>query len=324
MINLIFKLFGGTIRTHVATAITAAALWIVAQAATHLSPQVAATIDPNALAATMLAIVLWLMNVLTNKTHNANLEALQNAIETTVVSIPVKQAIAVEASKTIVQIPNKSQGGLGPIKIVIATLFLSITAANAQITVVQHKEFKTWFDAGKNEPIYVKWTLTPAMLPKDHLPRINKFCEDPQIPGTKLNRDYEESGYDQGHQMPAQDAASDQQAETECFYFSNMEPQVPELNRVTWKDLEMWCRHEVTTTGHTLTIVCGGGNFTGSIGPDKVAIPSYCWKAIEENGKWTAYLFPNVATVKNKPFTEYAINIKDLDAKLGTSVEKIQ
>ena len=208
--------------------------------------------------------------------------------------------------------------------VILLNLVVCLTAANSQVTVVQHKQFKTWFDAGKHEPIYVKWTLTPAMLPKDHLPRTNKFCEDPQIPETKLNRDYEESGYDQGHQMPAEDAASDQEAEAECFYFSNMEPQRPELNRVTWKDLEMWCRKEVETTGHTLTIVCGGWQFVGTIGPDKVAIPSFCWKAIEENGTWTAYLMPNDPGVKTKPFTAYSISISDLDAKLQFKVEDVK
>ena len=195
----------------------------------------------------------------------------------------------------------------------------------AQQQIVQHKQYELCFDQTLHEPVWVKWTLTPAMLPKDHLPRTNKFTSDPQVAHTNLNKDYEKSGYDQGHMMPAQDAASDEQAEMECFYFSNMEPQVPELNRVVWKNLEMWCRHEVTTTGKTLIIICGGIDFSGTlIGPDKVAVPKFCWKAIQEDGKWTAYKMPNTATVKTQEFTAYVVPIAELDKALGFSIEQLK
>lgn len=209
-------------------------------------------------------------------------------------------------------------------KLLYLVLLLVTVTCNAQQVTVHHKAYTTCFDQSLHEPVWVKWTLTPAMLPKDHLPRTNKFTEDPLIPNTKLNKDYEGSGYDQGHLSPAQDNAADQQTEIECFYFSNMEPQLPELNRVVWKSLEMWCRSEVLSKNTTLTIVCGGYNFNKTIGPDKVAVPTYCWKAILEDGKWTAYVMPNDPAVKQFPFTHYVIDISVLDKTLGFKVEDLK
>ena len=208
--------------------------------------------------------------------------------------------------------------------VLVLNLVVCLTAANSQVTIVQHKGYKAWFDSEKHEPVYVKWTLTPAMLSGPHFPRTNEFKADPLLPGTNFNKDYDGAGYDKGHQQPAEDASGDKQTEEECFYFSNMEPQTPNLNRVTWKGLEMWCRKEVINKGVTLTVICGGLQFDKTIGPDKVAVPAYCWKAVEENGIWTAWLFPNTSDVTSKPFTAYAIGVKDLDTKLGFKVEDIQ
>ncbi|MEB0284833.1 DNA/RNA non-specific endonuclease, partial [Sphingomonas sp. 10B4] len=81
----------------------------------------------------------------------------------------------------------------------------------------------------------VSWDLIPGqLLCNKHFARTNKFTADPKINGTALSSDYKKSGYDQGHQMPAQDNTCDSIGQVECFFFSNMVPQTPELNRITW------------------------------------------------------------------------------------------
>ena len=105
-----------------------------------------------------------------------------------------------------------------------------------------------------------------------------------------------------------------------------MVPQVPNLNRVTWKALEVWCRKEVTGEKHHahdhlrrirlhLDHRPGQGRRAGR---------SAGWKAVLENGQWSAWLMPNVATVDTKPFTTYAVPIAELDRKLGLKVEAIK
>ena len=122
--------------------------------------------------------------------------------------------------------------------------------------------------------------------------------------------------------MPAEDAAYSKRTEMECFYYSNMDPQVPLLNRVTWEALERWCRSEVTSKQTSLVIVCGGYGFSSTIG--KVSVPSYCWKAVCENGRWRAWSMPNVATVCLRPFMAYAISMQQLDAAVGVRVENLR
>ena len=193
-------------------------------------------------------------------------------------------------------------------KLIYLLLVCGCTPVMAQKPTVRHKLYTSYFNPAAHEPDSVSWNLNAAMLNcKNHLPRSNKFIADPMVPGTALNRDYAKSGYDQGHQMPAQDNSCDPIGEVECFYFSNMVPQTPELNRVVWKNLEVWCRKEAAV--HPLHIICGVLGSLGTIGPDKVNIPAYCYKAIYDNGKWVCYIMPNTHTVKAHPYSFYAVTV---------------
>jgi endonuclease G len=61
---------------------------------------------------------------------------------------------------------------------------------------------------------------------------------------------------------------------------TNMMPQVPELNRGVWGDLEEYCR-ELVQQGKELYIVAGSVGRKGSIGKkEKIAVPAKNWKVI--------------------------------------------
>ena len=69
--------------------------------------------------------------------------------------------------------------------------------------------------------------------------RSNKFKPDSSNPEfTNLDKDYKKSEYDRGHQMDAFDCGCDSTALAESFYYSNVAPQLPSLNRGNWKNLE--------------------------------------------------------------------------------------
>ena len=62
--------------------------------------------------------------------------------------------------------------------------------------------------------------------------RTNAFKKDPHIVGSSASAvDYRKSGYDRGHLAPAGDMKWDVQAMKESFYYSNISPQLPQLNR---------------------------------------------------------------------------------------------
>lgn len=70
--------------------------------------------------------------------------------------------------------------------------------------------------------------------------RFNVFTYDPSVDMSYQinNKSYRGSGYDRGHLYSNDDGNYDQQASKRTFYFTNIIPQTPELNRGTWKMLE--------------------------------------------------------------------------------------
>lgn len=176
-----------------------------------------------------------------------------------------------------------------------------------------------WSNTAKY-PVKVCWKLTKDMLTcSDPLKRSNKFGPDPQIPAeTKLNDDYLHSGYDQGHNFnAADDACAPPSLNKNCWYFTNMAPQLPALNRITWKALEDQCRKWVKA-GDELFIECGSYGKKNVIGADKVWVPEFCWKIVRhKNGVIDSYLMPNVNEVSQHPYTYYHTDITVIRQKTG-------
>jgi endonuclease G len=109
---------------------------------------------------------------------------------------------------------------------------------------IHHKNYSTTFSRSKLFPVIVKYWLTRSFLDcEQRFKRPKKFKPDPLIPEfTNLNKDYKNSGYDRGHQMDAYDCGCDSSAMGENFYYSNVAPQLPTLNRGSWKRLEGYTR----------------------------------------------------------------------------------
>jgi hypothetical protein len=68
-------------------------------------------------------------------------------------------------------------------------------------------------------------------------------------------RDYDKSGYDKGHQAPAEDFAWDADELSDSFSMANMAPQLPGLNRAEWEHLEETVRSWALVRGELLIFV---------------------------------------------------------------------
>ena len=197
---------------------------------------------------------------------------------------------------------------------ILIAVLLSGIAVRAQT--VRHKLYTTYFNQATHEPDSVSWDLYPGLLScTKHFARTNIFTADPELPNTSLDRDYKKSGHDRGHQMPAQDNTCDSTGQLECFYFSNMVPQTKELNEITWKALEEHCRSMSDTC--VLHIICGPIGSLGTIGPDQVNIPAFCYKAVYKNGYWECYIMPNTHDVNQYNYTHYLVTTQELNPKTG-------
>jgi DNA/RNA endonuclease G (NUC1) len=119
--------------------------------------------------------------------------------------------------------------------------------------------------------------------------RKDNFRPDPELPSGERAElvDYKGSGYDRGHQAPAEDMSKDQELMDDSFYLSNMCPQVGiGFNQHIWAELESWTRDEIRQHGGgwviTWPLFLGGEGKT--IGPDKVAVPSHFFKVVVVKG----------------------------------------
>jgi endonuclease G len=178
----------------------------------------------------------------------------------------------------------------------VIILFPVLTFSQVTDTITIHqKYYSTTFSKSKRFPIVVKYWLTRDMLDCDHrFKRKNKFKPDPMIPQfTNLDNDYKHSGYDRGHQMDAFDCGCDSTAMAESFYYSNVAPQSPALNRGIWKRLEEY-RRELVKEYDSVLVWCGSVTLENRyIG--RAAVPDCCWKVlyIKKLNRVESYSFRN-------------------------------
>jgi endonuclease G len=110
-----------------------------------------------------------------------------------------------------------------------------------------------------------------------------------------------------------------EQAMSETFYLSNMSPQVPAFNRGIWKSLETLVR-EWAAKEDSIYIVTGDilSNSLGSIGKDRVTVPSRFYKVIYDltgEKKMIAFILPNEKSIK--PLSSYVVTVDFVESQTG-------
>jgi len=136
--------------------------------------------------------------------------------------------------------------------------------------------------------------------------------------------EYDGYGYDRGHLAPSADFRWSGEALSESYFYSNMSPQVPELNQKEWAELETFLRNYVVTSGHPLYIITAPvltddlPKVTRSI--NGISIPEkyvkIAYDAIDKKG--IGFIMSNN---KNEyPLMYYAKSIDDVESVLGFDV----
>jgi len=178
----------------------------------------------------------------------------------------------------------------------------------AQDTVrVKHGNYESVFSLDKKYPVLVEWWVTKAKLTcATPVKRHDRFVADPALPkDSNLEADYRGSGFDRGHLSPAADARCNAIHMEESFYFTNMAPQTPALNRGQWKNVEELTRQ--LALQHDSVFVragCVGQSHT----IQRLAIPTHCWKVlmVKKTKETQAYVFPN-STTKTQSFMLHVV-----------------
>lgn len=168
-----------------------------------------------------------------------------------------------------------------------------IPSNNGQV--VKHTEYTLSYIEEHEQPEWVAYMLTEYEV-KLTLDRTDDFRVDPLITtGSATVDDYKNSGYDKGHLSPAADNRISKTVMSECFYMSNMSPQVPQFNRGIWSKLEEQVRTWAIKFD-TVYVITGPILEEGlpKIGPSGVSVPEYYYKVLLVNkDTYIALILPN-------------------------------
>ena len=179
-------------------------------------------------------------------------------------------------------------------------LALSLKGLSQDARELKHRAYVSTFSKTKLYPVSVEWWLTKRMLTcKTKQGRLTDFSQDPKLPKeTNLDRYYRSSGYDRGHVFPAAYAECDKVTMAESFYYSNVMPQTPQLNRGDWKTVEELTKLEARE--HDSVYVWAGGiGEIKKLGP--VSVPTKCWKVVwvKKTNEYFCFLFDNDSSLSN-------------------------
>ena len=152
---------------------------------------------------------------------------------------------------------------------------------------------------------------------KGQAKRQDNFHPDTSLPKQYQSTmsDYDKSGYDRGHLVPAGDSTTNNSIMSESFALSNMVPQNPSNNRIIWNHLETNIRNLVLLN-HDIYVSSGTyyKPTYKTVGVNKVGVPDFLWKVVYDKttNKVIAFLIPNIAlNVRDLP--KFVISVAELE-----------
>ena len=188
--------------------------------------------------------------------------------------------------------------------------------------IVNHSAYTLSYNDEHEQPNWVVHMVTKDIL-YGAVSRTNDFRPDPNLKcGSMDSVDYWNSGFDRGHLAPSADFRWSLNALSESYYYSNMSPQVADLNRGAWSKLENQGR-EWSLDCNELFVVTGPvlkpnlpkvqqGSF-------RLSIPEYYYKIFVDlygpENKAIAFIMPNKKI--DDPIMNYVVSIDEIEKKTG-------
>lgn len=199
-------------------------------------------------------------------------------------------------------------------------LEIPLSTTSRQEQLIHHTGYTVSYNKDRKLPNWVGYELTREETQGSE-ERSNRFTTDPLVVGsTATNNDYARSGYDKGHMAPAADMKWSNAVMKESFYFSNVCPQHPDLNRRKWKDLETKVR-DWAIADSAIIIICGPivSPKPQTLRKSSVAIPERFFKVILSPHGATpraiGFLFDNKRAVE--PLKTYVVTVDSIESLTG-------
>ncbi len=193
------------------------------------------------------------------------------------------------------------------------------------LQLVKHHALQLGYSEKHEQASWVMHMVLPDVT-TGNVSRTNDFREDSLVTtGTAVKDDYWYSGYDRGHLAPSADFRWSQTALSESYFYSNMSPQLPELNREKWAELENAIRDYVIHYQDEVYVITGP-ILTDSLPTMKnegrkneVSIPNMFYKIVLDiSGDTTtgiAFVMPNGYCAY--PALSYATSIDKVEELTG-------
>ncbi len=200
-------------------------------------------------------------------------------------------------------------------------------------------QFDLAYDESKGSAAWVAWHLDASDM--GTTPRCDCFATDVQIPSSfyrATSSGYTGSGFDRGHMVPSSQRNNNITDNAVTFLMSNIMPQSPNLNQITWNNMEQYCVNLVNS-GNELYTYSGGygtggtgsnGGVTNTIAGGNINVPSHYWKVvvvlpvgnndlnrISGSTRVIAVDMPNTQTVNANAWGSYRTSVDMIEAMTG-------
>lgn len=209
--------------------------------------------------------------------------------------------LSVESSALTPRVTESSPVGSGVATDKNPLLAVKVSAGVASQRIC-HMAYVCYFNAKERIPNCVIYELTATEVAQCDAPgaerrKFYKFLADPLCAESPAPDEYRGSGFDRGHMAPAADMKWSKTAMKECFYMTNMCPQLHALNDGSWKQLEM-AVHRWAKRDKRLIVAAGPVMKTNmaKIGRNSsIAVPGAFYKVIyaPNQGRAIGFIFNN-------------------------------
>lgn len=195
------------------------------------------------------------------------------------------------------------------------------------------------YNNSKGTANWVSWHLARPWI--GSVTRCDCFNSDATLPSgffRAVTSNYTNTGFDRGHQCPSGDRTATTTDNAATFLMTNIMPQSPNLNQITWEALESYCR-KLVSSGNELYIVSGGigtggtgslGGVTTTIAGGRINVPARYWKVIlilpagtndisrvTTSTRTIAVLMPNNQSVNSNTWGFYRTSIDNIESLTG-------
>jgi endonuclease G len=200
-------------------------------------------------------------------------------------------------------------------------------------------QFALSYNNSRGTPNWVSWHLSSAW--KGTAARCDCFTSDAALPTgffRATTSNYTNTGFDRGHMCPSDDRDGSSSDNAVTFLMTNIIPQAPRNNQITWLGLENYAR-TLMTAGNELYIISGAygsggsgslGGTTNTIAGGSITVPSRVWKVVlvlpvgtDDVNRVTASTriiaidTPNTQSVTDQTWGFYRTSVDAIEAATG-------